>query len=51
MHSDHPTLFDKLDRQTLIEAKAQQVLSCDAPQTFGIHGDWGSAIFWQLENN
>jgi hypothetical protein len=42
MHSDHPTLFDKLDRLTLVQAKAAQIINCHPPQTFGIHGDWGS---------
>ncbi|MFT4925645.1 MAG: putative KAP-like P-loop ATPase, partial [Phenylobacterium sp.] len=42
MHSDHPTLNDRLERQPLIETKALQIINCTAPQTFGIHGDWGS---------
>lgn len=42
MHSDHPTLEDKLERKALIELKAEQILNCTSPQTFGIHGDWGA---------
>ena len=42
MHSDHPTLFDNLNRQALIERKAEQIIKCTPPQCFGIHGGWGA---------
>jgi len=42
VHSDHPSLIDLLDRKSLIETKAEQIANCKAPQTFGIHGDWGA---------
>lgn len=42
MQSDHPTLEDKLNRAVPVKAKATQIMECDAPQTFGIHGDWGA---------
>lgn len=42
IHSDHPTLNDKLDRIASIKNKAEQIMRCDTPQVFGIHGDWGS---------
>ena len=40
-HGDHPTLYDKLGRSSLINEMAQQIVNCDSPQTFGLHGDWG----------
>ena len=42
IHSDHPTLNDKLNRIASIKNKAEQIMYCDTPQVFGIHGDWGS---------
>ena len=42
IHSDHPTLNDKLNRIASIQNKAEQIMTCDTPQVFGIHGDWGS---------
>lgn len=42
MHSDHPTLNDRLDRQTALTELAKQIAGCTAPQTFGVHGDWGA---------
>ena len=42
IHSDHPTLNDKLNRIASIKNKAEQIMHCDTPQVFGIHGDWGS---------
>ena len=42
IHSDHPTLNDKLNRIASIKNKAEQIMHCETPQVFGIHGDWGS---------
>lgn len=42
MHSDHPTLNDRLDREKALKELAVQITGCAAPQTFGVHGDWGA---------
>jgi len=42
VYSDHPTLNDQLERLDSVKNKAAQIMSCDTPQVFGIHGDWGS---------
>jgi hypothetical protein len=42
MHSDQPTLQDKLNRKPLIISKAIEIIECITPQNFGIHGDWGA---------
>ncbi|MCP4117769.1 MAG: hypothetical protein GY737_20705 [Desulfobacteraceae bacterium] len=42
MHSDHPTFDDKLDRSELVNSMANQIINCEAPQAFGLHGDWGA---------
>lgn len=48
-HSDHSTLHDLLDRKKLIVAKAEKISTCEPPQVFGIHGDWGSGKTSYLE--
>lgn len=40
--SDQPTLRDALDRLGLVKGIGQQITECAPPQTFGVHGDWGS---------
>lgn len=42
IHSDHPTLDDRLNRLESVKLKAAQIVNCKAPQVFGIHGDWGA---------
>ena len=41
-HSDHPTLIDRLNRYKSVIDKANQLMNCNPPQVFGIHGDWGA---------
>ena len=41
MHNDEPTLRDKLDRGTLIKEVGEAIATCEPPQVFGVHGDWG----------
>ena len=41
MHNDEPTLLDALDRETLIREVGEAVATCNPPQVFGVHGDWG----------
>ena len=41
MHNDEPTLLDALDREKLIREVGEAVATCDPPQVFGVHGDWG----------
>ena len=41
MHSDEPTLNDRLGRESLVHEVAEAVATCTPPQVFGIHGDWG----------
>ena len=43
LHNDEPTLLDALDRETLIQEVGEAVATCNPPQVFGVHGDWGSA--------
>jgi len=42
MLNDLPTIRDRLNREHVVLAKAQRLLSCKAPVTFGVHGDWGA---------
>lgn len=39
--NDVPTLDDQLDRTWLVREVSDAVATCDPPQVFGIHGDWG----------
>ena len=41
MHNDEPTLQDVLLRNALIREVGEAVATCDPPQLFGVHGDWG----------
>lgn len=41
MHNDEPTLLDTLDRNALIKEIGRAIATCDPPQVFGVHGDWG----------
>ena len=41
MHNDEPTLLDNLDRQALIREVGEAIATCNPPQVFGVHGDWG----------
>ena len=41
LHNDEPTLLDRLDRIALVREVAKHIATCDPPQVFGIHGDWG----------
>jgi hypothetical protein len=41
-HNDEPTLDDQLDRDELVKSLGDQIATCDPPQVFGIHGDWGA---------
>lgn len=42
MRNDHPTLEDKLNRVSLVTSKAERIMQCEPPLTFGVHGDWGA---------
>jgi len=42
MLNDRPTIKDTLRRESVVLAKAQRILTCKAPVTFGVHGDWGA---------
>ncbi len=39
--NDEPTLIDLLGRNSLVEQVGKEISTCDAPQVYGIHGDWG----------
>lgn len=41
-HSDHPTLDDYLERSSSIKRKADQIMNCEPPHIYGVHGDWGA---------
>ena len=41
IHNDEPTLFDKLDRETLVQEVGDTIATCQPPHVFGVHGDWG----------
>jgi hypothetical protein len=41
LHNDEPTLIDQLNRVALVEEVGEAVATCEPPQIFGIHGDWG----------
>lgn len=41
MHNDEPTLLDALNRNALIKEVGRAIATCDPPQVFGVHGDWG----------
>ena len=41
LHNDEPTLRDRLRREALIEEVGDAIATCQPPQVFGIHGDWG----------
>ena len=41
MHNDEPTLHDRLRRDALIKEVGEAIATCEPPQVFGVHGDWG----------
>jgi hypothetical protein len=41
-HSDHPTLSDYLARSSSLKRKAEQIVNCEPPYIYGVHGDWGA---------
>ena len=41
LHNDEPTLWDRLRREALIKEVGEAVATCEPPQVFGVHGDWG----------
>ena len=41
MYNDEPTLRDRLRRDALIEEVGEAIATCEPPQVFGVHGDWG----------
>lgn len=41
LHNDEPKDADALGRGALVEEVRDAALNCQAPQVFGIHGDWG----------
>ena len=41
MYNDEPTLRDRLRRDALIKEVGEAVATCEPPQVFGVHGDWG----------
>ena len=41
MHNDEPTLRDRLRREDLIKEVGEAIATCEPPQVFGVHGDWG----------
>jgi len=42
LHNDEPVLDDRLERWPLVREVGDAIASCDPPQVFGLHGDWGS---------
>jgi predicted KAP-like P-loop ATPase len=42
LHSDEPTLKDKLGREDLVAEIATLAATSDPPLVLGVHGDWGS---------
>ena len=41
MYNDEPTLWDRLRRDALIKEVGEAIATCEPPQVFGVHGDWG----------
>ena len=41
MYNDEPTLGDRLHRDALIKEVGEAIVTCEPPQVFGVHGDWG----------
>ena len=41
MYNDEPTLTDRLRRDDLIKEVGEAIATCEPPQVFGVHGDWG----------
>ena len=41
MYNDEPTLRDRLRRDALIKEVGDAIATCEPPQVFGVHGDWG----------
>ncbi len=39
--NDEPTLVDRLNRRGLVRDVGEVIATCQPPQVFGIHGDWG----------
>lgn len=42
LHTDLPTLKDRLDWVPEVGRIAERILGCPTPHVLGIHGDWGS---------
>ena len=40
-YNDEPTPVDGLKRFELVRAVAEAAATCEPPQVFGVHGDWG----------
>ncbi len=54
--NDEPTLIDELDRVKMVQAVARDIIECNPPQVFGIHGKWGQGktsflqqLHWHLD--
>ena len=41
VYNDEPTLRDRLRRDALIKEVGEAIATCEPPQVFGVHGDWG----------
>lgn len=41
LHNDESTLFDKLERESLVQEVGETIATCNPPHVFGVHGDWG----------
>ena len=41
MYNDEPPLRDRLRRDALIKEVGEAIATCEPPQVFGVHGDWG----------
>ena len=41
MYNDEPTLRDRLRRNALVKEVGEAIATCEPPQVFGVHGDWG----------
>lgn len=58
LHNDEPALLDALGFTELVQQVGEAVAYCEAPQVFGVHGDWGSGktsflhqLHWHLVGN
>ncbi len=41
LRNDEPNLVDELGRDALIRDVGDHVATCETPEVFGVHGDWG----------